>query len=258
MTTTARRRWTALVVSVMLAGGAAAAIAGRADTDPVSGPASYDSRFVFARLRYADGYAGGGFAYRQDLPWAHDYPTAERNLMRILADLTLVDPYLGEDGGTILMLDDPTLFKYPFAYMSEPGYWHLSEAETVGLRNYLLKGGFLIFDDFHDEHLLNLEAQMAKVLPDLHWVELDATHPVYHSFFDIDSLEFAPVYIPSIPIFYGLFENNDPNGRLLAVANHNNDIGDSWEWAEAAWLPIELSNEAFKLGVNYVMYALTH
>jgi len=245
------------VVSVMLVGGAAA-IAGRADSDPVSGPANYDSRFVFARLRYADGYAGGGFAYRQDLPWAHDYPTAERNLMRILADLTLVDPYLGEDGGTILMLDDPALLKYPFAYMSEPGYWHLSKTETVGLRNYLLKGGFLIFDDFHDEHLLNLEAQMANVLPDLHWVELDATHPVYHSFFDIDSLDYAPVYIPSIPVFYGLFENNDPNGRLLAVANHNNDIGDSWEWAEAGWVPIELSNEAFKLGVNYVMYALTH
>ena len=251
-------RWLAFVVAVLLAGGAAVAVAGGADADPVSGPKHFDGRFVFARIRYTDGYAGGGFAYRQDLPWAHDYPTAERNLMRILESITLVDPYMGADGGTILMFDDPDLFKYPFAYMSEPGYWTLSEAETVGLRNYLRKGGFLIFDDFHDDHWFNLEAQIRKVFPDLRWIELDATHPVYHSFFDIDSLEYDPVYIPSIPVFYGLFEDNDPNGRLLSVANQNNDIGDAWEWADAAWVPISLSNEAFKLGVNYIMYALTH
>ena len=252
-----RRRWSALAVALLLAGGAAAAVGG-ADTDPVSGPAQFDGRFVFARIRYTDGYAGGGFAYRQDLPWAHDYPVAERNLMKILESITFVDPYVGPDGGTILMFDDPALFKYPFAYMSEPGFWTLTEAETVGLRDYLLKGGFLIFDDFHDQHWDNLEGQMRKVLPDLRWLELDATHPVYHSFFDIDALEYDCVYCPSIPIFYGLFEDNDPNGRLLSVANHNNDIGDAWEWAEAAWVPIDLSNEMFKLGVNYIMYALTH
>ena len=258
MTTTMRPRWPALAVAVLLAGGAAAAVGAGADTDPVSGPKRHDGRFVFARIRYADGYVGGGFAFRQDLPWAHDYPRAERNLMRILDGITLIDPYLGEDGGAILMFDDPDLFTHPFAYMSEPGFWTLSEAETVGLRNYLLKGGVLIFDDFHDDHWFNLETEMQKVFPDLRWVELDATHPVYHSFFDIDSLEYDPVYIPSIPIFYGLFEDNNPNGRLLSIANHNNDIGEYWEWSDSAWVPIDLSNEAFKLGVNYIVYALTH
>ena len=254
-----RRRVSALTVALLLAGGAAAAVGGRADTDPVSGPMRHDGRFVFARIRYADGYAGGGFAYRQDLFWAHDYPRAEQNLMRILDDITLINPYLGRDGGAILKLDDPALFRYPFAYMSEPGYWTLSEAETVGLRNYLRKGGFLIFDDFHDEHWFNLEAQMRKVFPDLRWVELDATHPVYHSFFDIDSLEFdEPMYFPAIPIFYGLFEDNDPTGRLLSVANYNNDIGEYWEFDGTGWLSIDLTNEAYKLGVNYIMYALTH
>jgi len=258
MTTTMRPRWPVLTLALLLAGGAVATVGGRADTDPVSGPQVYDGRFVFARIRYPFGYAGGGFAYRQDLPWAHDYPTAERNLMQILESITLIDPYVGADGGAILMFDDPDLFRHPFAYMSEPGYWRLSEAETVGLRNYLLKGGFLIFDDFHDDHWFNLEAQMRKVFPDLRWIELDATHPVYHSFFDIDALEYDCVYCPAIPIFYGLFEDNDPNGRLLSVANHNNDIGDAWEWADTGWVPISLSNEAFKLGVNYIMYALTH
>ena len=258
MTHLVKRRAWALTVALLLAGGAAVAVGGRADTDPVSGPTRYDGRFVFARIRYADGYAGGGFAYRQDLPWAHDYPTAERNLMRILESITLVNPYMGVDGGAILMFDDPDLFTYPLAYMSEPGYWTLSEAETVGLRNYLLKGGFLIFDDFHDDHWFNLAAQMRKAFPDLRWIELDATHPVYHSFFDIDSLEYEPVYDPAIPIFYGLFEDNDPTGRLLSVANHNNDIGEAWEYSMTGWIPISLSNEAFKLGVNYIMYALTH
>ena len=183
-------RWPALAVALLLAGGAMTLVGGSAAADPVGGPQRHDGRFVFARIRYADGYAGGGFAYRQDLPWAHDYPTGERNLMKILESVSFVDPYMGEDGGTILMFDDPELFMYPFAYMSEPGYWRLSEAETVGLRNYILKGGFLIFDDFHDQHWFNLEDQMRNVFPDLRWIELDATHPVYHSFFDIDALEY--------------------------------------------------------------------
>ncbi len=258
MRTITRRLTTGLLLAVLLAGGAAAAVAERADTAPVSGPATFDGRFVFARIRYADGYMGGGFFYRQDLPWAHDYPRAEQNLMRILDEVTLIDPYLGEDGGTILMLDDPNLFKYPFAYMSEPGYWTLLEAEEEGLRNYLLKGGFLIFDDFHaDDHWYNLETQMKKVLPDLNWIELDVSMPVYHSFFDIDSLDYPPQY-PEIPIFFGLFENNDPNGRLIVVANHNNDIGESWEFSMTGWVPIDISNESFKFGVNYIMYAMTH
>ncbi len=255
----ARRLTTALVLAVLLAGGAAVAVAERADTPPVSGPATFDGRFVFVRIRYADGYAGGGFYGRQDLPWSHDYPNAEHNLMRIMSDISLLDVYMGRDGGSILMLDDPNLFKYPFAYMSEPGYWTLSKAEEEGLRNYLLKGGFLIFDDFHaDDHWFNLETQMKKVLPDLNWIQLEATHPVYHSFFDVDSLDDFPRQYEETPIFFGLFEHNDPNGRLIAVANHNNDIGEYWEFDGTGWFAIDSTNAAYKLGVNYIMYAMTH
>ena len=144
--------------------------------------------------------------------------------------------------------------------MSEPGYWNVTEREAEGLRNYLLKGGFLIFDEPRsDEPWINLEAQMRRVLPGLRWVQLDASHPVYHSFFDIETLEqYEQAYPGYDPIFYGLFEDNDTSDRLLAVANHNNDIGDAWEWSMSGWVPIDLSNEAFKLGVNYIMYALTH
>jgi hypothetical protein len=98
---------------------------------------------------------------------------------------------------------------------------------------------------------------MKQVLPDLNWIQLDAAMPVYHSFFDIDSLDYPPQY-PETPIFFGLFENNDPNGRLIVVANHNNDIGEAWEFSMTGWVPIDISNESFKFGVNYIMYAMTH
>src|SRR5690606_7340493 len=103
------------------------------------GNVPYDGRFTFVRLRYAP-QAGRFGGYTP--PWAHDYPTAERNLMRIASELTLLAPYVG--GGNILTTDDPELYKYPVAYLSEPGYWTQSEAEVRGLRSYLLKGGFLI------------------------------------------------------------------------------------------------------------------
>jgi hypothetical protein len=215
----------------------------------------YDGRFTFVRIRYtplSDSWGRPG-----DLKWDHDYPRAERHLVKILDEITDVSPVLS--GSNILSLDDPELFKYPVAYLSEPGYWTLSEEETEGLRNYLLKGGFLILDDFVGSQWYNFEAMMREVLPDSRLVELDVSHPVFHSFFDIDALDHIhPYYRGYISAFYGIFEDNDPNKRLLVIANYNNDIGESWEWSDTGFLPIELSNEAYKLGVNYIVYAMTH
>jgi len=223
----------------------------------------YDGRFTFARLRYDQSlWDRGGFWGRGggDPGWAHDYPRAERHLMKLLSELTLIRPYL--DGGNILKADDPELCKYPVAYLSEPGYWTVSEAEATNLRNYLLKGGFLIVDDFEGEHWLNFEDQMHKVLPGAVFVELDPSYPVFHSFFDIESLEnlsFGNYRAQRAPsVYYGVFEDNDPTKRLMVVANYNNDIGDYWEWSDTGYVPIELSNEAYKLGINYIIYALTH
>ena len=225
--------------------------------DPASGNTPYDGRFTFVRLRYEDG--AGGFAFRREPFWAHDYPRAERNLMRILESVTYLDPFMGASGGNILTLDDPELFKYPLAYMSEPGYWTLSEAEAEGLRSYLKKGGFVIFDDFRGSHWYNFEAQMRRVLPDSPLVELDVSHPIFHSFFEIPSLDFVQPYDRHLePLFYGAFEDNDPRKRLLLIANYNNDIGEYWEYSDTGFIPIDLSNEAYKFGVNYMIYAFTH
>ena len=219
----------------------------------------YDGTFTFVRLRYGMGAFDGGFRGRGLPPWAHDYPRAERNFMKILKEITGLTPYMGASGGNILTLDDPELFKYPLAYMSEPRFWTLTEAELVGLRSYFQKGGFVIFDDFRGRHWYNFEAQLGQVLPEARLVEMEVSHPIFHSFFEVETLDFVQFYgRGERPIFYGVFEDNDPTKRLMLIANYNNDIGEYWEYSDTGYTPIELSNEAYKLGVNYIIYAMTH
>lgn len=215
---------------------------------------AYDGRFVFVRLRYNVGFRGGRGGW--DAPWAHDYPRADRNFMKILKEITYVSPCMES---TVLGLDDPELFHFPVAYMSEPGFWTMSDAEADALRAYLRKGGFVIFDDFRGWDWENFRGQIALVMPELQLVELDAQHPIFHSFFEIASLDFVQFYDRGDrPVFYGAFEDNDPAKRLLLIANYNNDIGEYWEFSDTGTVPIDLSNEAYKLGVNYVVYAMTH
>ncbi len=220
----------------------------------------YDGRFVFVRLRYGTGMGRGsgfgGFGFRREPPWAHDYPRAERHFMKILKELTYLTPYM--DGGNIITLDDPALFEFPIAYMSEPGYWSPTDQEAESFGAYLRKGGFAIFDDFRGYDWDNFAEQIGRVLPDGRFVELDVAHPIFHSFFEIGSLDFVQYYDSDRPIFYGIFEDNDPKKRLLLIANYNNDIGEYWEFSDTGFVPIDLSNEAYKLGVNYVMYGMTH
>lgn len=217
----------------------------------------YDGRFTFARIRYQmnlDAFGGGRFG--GDQPWLHDYPRAERNFTAILAELTTVQ--VRRVGSVILTLDSPELFKYPVTYMSEPGYWSPNDAEVAGMRAYLLKGGFVIFDDFAGEQFLNLLAQMRRVLPEHRPVRLTTAHPIFDSFYRIESLDYFHPYIPGMPSeFWGIFEDNDPSKRLMMIINHNNDLSEYWEYSDQGFFPVELSNEAYKLGINYIVYALS-
>jgi hypothetical protein len=224
---------------------------------------------MFARLRYVQGVpaselGGGRFGRRgggrgQGPPWSHDYPRAERNFMKILDEITTIAPYTGPIGGAILDIGSPEIMKFPVAYMAEAGYWTQTDEEAANLRAYLTKGGFMIFDDFRGGDWSNFEAQMKRVLPDVRMVELDISHPIFHSFFDVATLDFVQFYGRSEKaLFIGAYEDNDPSKRLLFIANYNNDVGEYWEFSDTGWTPIDLSNEAYKLGVNYIVYALTH
>ena len=220
---------------------------------PIANPA-YDGRFTFARVRFEPMGGGEGWGGR-DVKWDHDYPKGERNFARILDEITAIQPRLHES--VIVTLDDPDLMKYPVAYLCEPGYWTMSEQEAKGLREYLQKGGFIIFDDFAGQHWYNFAEQFARVMPEAKLVPLDASHPIFDSFFHIESLDFDHPNYRVKSQFFGVFEDNDPEKRLLAIVNYNNDIGDYWEWSDEGFLPIELSNQAYRLGVNYVVYAMT-
>lgn len=217
----------------------------------------YDGRLAFVRLRYVTGL--GGFDRRggnREPPWAHDYPTADIHMMKIVSDLTTVDAHV--DGSNVYSPDDPELMNHPIAYLSEPGQWTMSDEETAGLRAYLLKGGFLIVDDFRGNDWWNLEEQMRRVLPGGHFVQLEAGHPIFNSFFEIKDLQFLQSYSPyGQPTYWGIFEDNDPGKRLLAVANRDNDLGEYWEYSDTGWDPVDFSNEAYKFGVNYFIYGLT-
>ena len=221
-----------------------------------TGNQPYDGRITFVRIRYTTGF--GGFGRRGSFgepPWAHDYPTADTHVMKIVNELTLMRPRV--DGSNVFSLADPELHKYPVAYMSEPGFWTMDDAEVKGLREYLLKGGFIIFDDFRGADWDNLEEQMRRAMPEGHWVELDSTHPIFHSFFEINDLRFLTSYNGN-PTYYAMFENNDRNKRLIAIANRENDLGEYWEFSDTGYAPVDLSNQAYKFGVNYFMYALMH
>ena len=213
----------------------------------------YDGRFTFARIQYASGEA---FSFRRREPeWSHDYPRAEIHFSKLLGELSTI--VTRDDGSVILSLDDPALTRFPVAYMAEPGFWRPTEAEVLGLRNYLVKGGFLIFDDFAGQHWLNLEAQIRRVFPDATPLRLDPSHPIFNSFYSIESLEYYHPYYGMPSEFWAVFEENDPTKRMLMMINYNNDIAEYWEYSDTGMFPIDLSNEAYKLGINYLVYALT-
>jgi uncharacterized protein DUF4159 len=220
---------------------------------PVEGNPAYDGRFTFMRLRYP-GYGG---LTNEGPGWMHDYPTAERHLTKILSEISYLNPR--QDSSTVLDFGNPEVMRYPILYFSEPGYWEPEEADVKNIHDFLLKGGFMIIDDFRVRHFDNLEFQMKRVLPKAVWLPVAPDHAVWDSFFRIDEedLQRPGTYGPPVQ-YLGIFEDNDPTKRLMVIANWNNDIGDAWQWSDQGFLPIDLTNEAYKLGVNYVMYAMTH
>ena len=222
---------------------------------PIEPNARYDGRFTFVRLRY-----GPPIPFQsQRAAWSHDYPTGERHFMKILNEISYLAPHTEESN--IVALDDPELFKFPLAYMAEPGRWVMTDKEAANFRAYLLKGGFVIFDDFRGGYdWSNFEGQMRRVLPEGQFMDLDASSPIFHSFFEINSLDIVPQFYDRgvVPVFRGIFEGNDPQKRMMVMVNYNTDISEYWEWSDTGFKPIDESNEAYKLGVNYVVYGMTH
>jgi hypothetical protein len=215
--------------------------------------------FYFTRAMYT------GMRRRYYESWAIDYPKADRQFLIGLRRLTNIDAYELENP---IRLDDPEIRRYPFLYALEVGYMSLTEPEVVGLRDYLLAGGFLLIDDFWGTYeWLNFESEMQRVLPGYAIVELPMNHPLLSVFYDIDGL----VQVPNVqqgmmggntsenggvqPFFRGIL---DEKGRLMVAINFNTDLGDAWEWAENPHYPLKFSNFAYQMGINSIIYAMSH
>jgi hypothetical protein len=214
---------------------------------------SEDQEFIFARVQFSSfSRRGRG----RNPGWRHDYPRAEIHLLKILGEMTNIPTT--PESYVVVQLSDPELMRYPFLYFSEPGTWDITPEETANFREYLDRGGFAVFDDFDGQRDWRVfESCMRTVYPERRFVKLQLQDPIFHCFFDIETLDMIPPYTVrgGLPEFLAL---RDDDGRIQAVANFNNDIGDYWEWSDESFYPVDLSNEAYKLGVNYVVYAMTH
>ncbi len=196
--------------------------------------------------------------------WAIDFPKADRQFMAAVN--TLVDMDASERENPV-RLDDPNLRRFPFLYILEIEDMALTPPEVQGLRNYLLAGGFLVVDDFWGGYAFaNLEREMRRVLPEHSIVAIPPDHPIFNTVYKIEKI----IQVPAFGRFYGgpttecygceAFVRGifDDKGRLMVVVNANTDLGDAWEWFEQPQYPLQFSSFAVQMGVNFVIYAMSH
>jgi hypothetical protein len=241
--------------------------------------------FYFTRLVYSDSrsgfltswpkpsrewicpeFGGGNFFPRQGSGWAIDYPGGDCKFMGGIARLSNIRVHPNPNATAIM---DEDLFRFPYLYAVSVGGMYLSDREAARLREHLLRGGFLHADDFWGlRQLSNFTAQMRKVFPDRPLQQLPMNHEVFHTFFDIDSV----MQIPNrsngcyggrtweqpddiTPRIYGI---SDDNGRLMVAVTYNSDLGDAWEYMDLACYPEEYSGFAYRMGLNFMIYSMTH
>src|SRR5688572_16081957 len=237
-----------------------------AQVSPVADARFAGLTWTFARVRYeAWTMPRGRFTAPEDEPWFIDAPAAEQNLSRRLRTVTAIqvnDP-------VVIMLEDPNLWSLPWLYLVEPGNLRLRETEVPILREFLLRGGTLTFDDFHGPfEWANLEREMQRVFPDRKIVDLPLNHPIYSCFYQLDGFPQTPglgSFLYGRTWEKGGFEGKlraieDDAGRAMVLINWNTDMGDGWEWSNAAEFPgyVKFTAQAYRMQINEIIYSLTH
>jgi len=228
--------------------------------DDLNGAPSWpDSEFHFVRMFYNGGGRGWGGG-----SWTTDYPEAEYHFTKAISRLTIVD--IGEQARMLDVTED-TIFDYPWLYAVEVGRWSLDDTEAARLREYLLRGGFLMTDDFHGSRQWEIFMDsMQRVFPDRPVVEIEDGNEILHVLYDVDER----IQVPGIyalmsgmtyeqdgvtPHWRGIY---DDHGRLMVAINFNMDLGDAWEHADDPRYPEPMTALAYRFAVNYVIYSMTH
>jgi hypothetical protein len=223
-------------------------------------PNGIPNEFYFTRAIYS------GWGYGGRSSWYTDYPKADLQFLVGLQRLMQIDAYPGDHA---VQLTDPQLYRFPYLYIVEPGRsMNLTDEEVVALRRYLLSGGFLHVDDFWGSYQWdNWEYQIGRVFPEFRIVEIPLDHPVFHSMYDVKQIEQVPNITNGcngppysegdgiIPHVRGIFDDQD---RLMVVMTWNSDLGDAWEWAEQPCYPLKMSTYAWEMGINFIVYGMSH
>jgi hypothetical protein len=220
----------------------------------------------FVRIKYH--YVTEGTDTPQDFagePWFIDGPAAEQNLSRRIKTATVIQV----EDPIVLPIEDPRLFEHPWVYFVEPGTLKLTEADVSVLREYFLRGGSAMFDDFHGPlEWDNFEHEMKRVFPDRPIVEVPKDHPVFSTVYTIDGYpQVAGIgsfmqgrtwekggFVPHLRTIL------DDSGRPMMFINWNTDMGDGWEWSNVVEFPdyVKYTSMAYRMGINEIVYSLTH
>jgi hypothetical protein len=242
-------------------------------------PPDYQEKteWAFARLMYPNaafgsrgfgrfrGFGGDWRLGGRGIFWTMDYPRSDRHFSVAIRRLTRLHSRSVEEP---VNLDEGFQYNWPWLYGVEVGHWDLTDAQAALMREYLLRGGFFMCDDFHgvDEWEIFMRS-MRRVFPDRQVVELDDKDPIFHSIYDLDGRYQVPGASPwfgagvtyehggTIPRWRGIY---DDRGRLMVAICHNMDLGDSWEHADNPEYPEKFSALGIRIGINYVIYAMTH
>ncbi|HLW75949.1 MAG TPA: DUF4159 domain-containing protein [Bryobacteraceae bacterium] len=219
-----------------------------------------------ARLMYHSPFTGPhgdvGAGYRR---WTIDYPRSDRLLLQGIQRLTRIDTRSVEQSVPLDGTDE--VYNWPTLYAVEVGYWDLSDAEAAQLRDFLLRGGFFMCDDFHGTiEWDNFMRSMSKVFPDRPVVDLDNKDPIFHVVYDLDDrfqVAGAQYLQTGRRYEYDGYEAKwrgiyDDHGRVMVAICHNMDLGDAWEWSNDPRYPAEWAGLAYRIAVNYFIYDLTH
>jgi len=224
-----------------------------------------------ARLRYPSVYARYTF---KDLNWTIDYPRSDRHLLQGIRRLTRIETRSVEQVVDLDGSDD--VYNWPMMYAVEVGHWDLPDAQAAQLREFLLRGGFLMVDDFHGDqpyHNVTSEwqvflASMKKIFPDRPIVDLQNSDSIFHTVYDLDERFQVPGWqwyfshrtyeagqTGMTPHWRGIY---DDKGRVMVAICHNMDLGDAWEWSDDPRYPEKWATLAYQIAVNYFIYDLTH
>jgi len=236
---------------------------------PIPSDSQRRTEWVFARLMFPpgenDGYRGrfdGDWRLGLSL-WTQDYPRADRHMSLAVQRLTRIDAREAEQAVSLDNGDD--VYNWPWLYAVQVGEWGITQAEANKLRDYLLRGGFFMADDFHGtEEWAVFKKSMDMVFPDRPIVDIPDNDPIFHTVYNLDDrfqipgaehLDTGHKKDGYVARWRGIY---DDKGRIMVAISFNSDLGDSWEWSDDPRYPEKFSDLGLRIGVNYVVYAMTH